>query len=475
MTSTAGAGSTGSVTAGAAPRSDRTAVSAGGAGQISAARDRAWLLALAFGVTVAMWAIGYVCRIPPAWVPAPLLVALLVACVVAGGYAASRYAAAGVRGGAAVGLLASLLNLLVLGSLIGEEPTGGLPSAAIWIPASFVFGALLGAAGALLGRRARAGMPGGDPTGVAVPPDWTAAFAVVAAGATYCLLVIGGLVTSQAAGLDVPDWPGSFGYTMFLYPLSRMSGGIYYEHSHRLFGSLVGLTTLVLAIHLQRADRRPWVKRAALAALALVIVQGLLGGFRVTTAEIEADAGRVVSYSETASSIVLRVVHGVTGQLFFGLIVALAAFTSVRWKSNHQPTVTPSAPTDHSLTALLVGSLMVQLVLGALLRHLSKGLFIHIGMATVVLVLGVLVGARAAGLNHGQPLLARLGKWILWSVSSQIVLGIAALWATYSAGGRIPPPVSEILVTTAHQALGAWLLGASVLLAVWSRRLLVAR
>lgn len=479
MTSTGEAGTAGSRMAGAMARDEEAAARTAGARAAGGARDRAWLPALAFGVTVAMWAIGYVCRIPPAWVPAPLLVALLVACVVAGGYAAARYAAAGVRGGAAVGLLASLLNLLVLGSLIGEGPAGGLPSAVLWIPASFVFGALLGAAGAFVGRRARRSSPAGDltidPAGVVAPPDWTAVFAIVAAGATYCLLVIGGLVTSHAAGLDVPDWPGSFGYTMFLYPLSRMSGGIYYEHSHRLFGSLVGLTTLVLAIHLQRADRRPWVKRAALAALALVIVQGVLGGFRVTTAEIEADAGRVVSYSETASSIVLRVVHGVTGQLFFGLIVALAAFTSARWTSDHRATVTPSAPTDHSLTALLVASLMVQLVLGAVLRHLSKGLFIHIGMATVVLVLGVLVGARAAGLNHGQPVLSRLGKWILWSVSLQIVLGTAALWVTYSAGGRIPPPVSEILVTTAHQALGAWLLGASVLLAVWSRRLLVAR
>lgn len=434
-------------------------------------RDRAWLPALAFGVTSTMWAIGYVCRIPPAWVPGPLLVALLVACVVAGGYAAGRFTGAGVRGGIAVGLLSSFLNLLILGSLIGEgSPRGGFPPAAIWLPATFFFGALLGAAGAAWGARARSRSVDLSARGI----DWTAVFAIVAAGATYCLLVIGGLVTSREAGLDVPDWPGSFGYTMFLYPFSRMSGGIYYEHSHRLFGSLVGLTTLVLAIHLQRADRRRWVRLAALAALVLVIVQGVMGGFRVTTAEIQADAGRVVAYSETAQSLVLRVVHGVTGQLFFGLMVALAAFTSARWKSAHAPTVRVSASTDHGLSAVLVAGLMVQLILGALLRHLSKGLFIHIGMATVVLVLGVLVGARAAGLPHGQPILARLGRWILWAVSLQIVLGVAALAVTFSAGGRVPPPISETIVTTAHQALGAALLGAAILLAVWSRRLLVA-
>ncbi len=435
-------------------------------------RDRAWLPALAFGVASTMWAIGYIFRLPPAWMPAPLLVALLIACVAAGGYAAGRYTGAGVRGGIAVGLLSSLLNLLILGSLIGDGASGsGIPPAVIWLPATFLVGGLLGAGGALLGVRRRSREVGSSPLFI----DWTAVFALVAAGATYCLLVIGGLVTSREAGLDVPDWPGSFGYAMFLYPFSRMSGGIYYEHSHRLFGSLVGLTTLVLAIHLQRADRRPWVRRAALIALALVIVQGLLGGFRVTTAEIQADAGRVVAYSETARSLVLRVVHGVTGQLFFAMMVALAAVTAGRWKSSHRPTVAPSAATDHGLTILFMVSLMVQLILGALLRHLSKGLFIHIGMATVVLVIGILVGARAAGLPHGQPILARLGRSILWAVSLQIVLGVAALAVTFSAGGRVPPPISETIVTTAHQALGAGLLGAAVLLAAWSRRLLATR
>ena len=75
------------------------------------------------------------------------------------------------------------------------------------------------------------------------------------------------MVTSKNVGLAVPDWPTTFGYNMFLYPLSRMTGAVYYEHAHRLFGSLVGLTTLVLAAHLLRVERRAWVKRLAVVAL----------------------------------------------------------------------------------------------------------------------------------------------------------------------------------------------------------------
>lgn len=472
-------------------------------------RDReGQIFALGFGATVVMWVIGYVSRLPPAWLPSPVVVILLLACVFAAGWVAGRHTTGGWRAGAGVGLLASVLNMLILGSLLGAETPGWVrPAVILWVPGTLLAGALEGAVGALTGSaaRRRAGEPAGGwiPAGSPVTPDWTAAFASVGAVATFCLLVIGGMVTSRSAGLDVPDWPTSFGYNMFLYPLSRMSGGIYLEHSHRLFGSLVGLTTLVLAIHLWRVEARRGVRLLAVGALVLVIVQGMLGGFRVTTAVTQtatpavsvgqtamgaqapaagqtaigaqAAAGQgVTAAAETGWSLALRVLHGVTGQLFFAAMVALAAITSARWKSRRRPTVGISAPTDHGLTALLTASIMAQLVLGAIQRHLGKGLFIHITMATVVLVVAVVTGARAAGLDHGQPVLKRLGKAILWLVSGQVLLGIAALVVKGMAGGQLPAPLYKVVVTTAHQALGAILLGASVLLTVWSRRLLAA-
>ena len=82
---------------------------------------------------------------------------------------------------------------------------------------------------------------------IALGLGFTAVHANVTVAATFLLVVAGGLVTSNEAGLAVVDWPNSFGYNMFLYPLAKMTGGIYYEHAHRLYGSLVGLTTIVLA------------------------------------------------------------------------------------------------------------------------------------------------------------------------------------------------------------------------------------
>ena len=123
------------------------------------------------------------------------------------------------------------------------------------------------------------------------------------------------MVTGQQAGLAVVDWPNSFGSNMFLYPLSRMTGGVFYEHAHRLLGSLVGLTTLVLAVFLWRTDERRGVKLLAAAALLLVIVQGVLGGLRVT--------GRFTSSMDPAHTdpnLTLAIVHGVTGQVFLSVL-----------------------------------------------------------------------------------------------------------------------------------------------------------
>ncbi len=109
--------------------------------------------------------------------------------------------------------------------------------------------------------------------------------AVSTVWATGLLLVIGGLVTSKGVGLAVPDWPTTFGYNMFLYPWSKMVGGIFYEHSHRLVASGVGFLTLILAMLLWFQEPRKWVRWLGTMALALVILQGVLGGLRVVLLE----------------------------------------------------------------------------------------------------------------------------------------------------------------------------------------------
>jgi heme A synthase len=232
------------------------------------------VLTLGFGTTVAVWTVGYLCRLFGPAVPAPLLFALMLACLLAGGVLAGRYTDDGVRRGLYVGLLAGLLNLLIVGSLIGgETPTEIKRGAILWVPGTLIVSAFVTTIAAALGARRRARH---------VQPDWPGLFALCAVAATVVLLAAGGLVTGFGEGLAVVDWPNTEGYNMFLYPLARMTGGVYLEHAHRLLGSLVGLTVLVLAVHTHRTESRRWVRNLGWLTLLLVITQGILGGLRVT-------------------------------------------------------------------------------------------------------------------------------------------------------------------------------------------------
>jgi cytochrome c oxidase assembly protein subunit 15 len=417
-------------------------------------------LALGFGTSVLMWFLAYLCRMPPAAVPPWLLAMGLMGCIVCGGFLAGRFSARGWRVGLAAGLLSSVINLLVLGSLLGgNRPNQVVPSAAWWLPGSLLLGGALGMLGAALGARAR--------RQVIRPEGWTGAFASVAAAATLLQLLVGGIVTGNAAGLAVVDWPNSFGYNMFLYPLSRMTGGIYYEHAHRLFGTLVGLTTLVLAVQLLRIERRAWVRRLALAAVLVVVVQGILGGLRVTGTFTLS-----TSPAAMAPSVTLAIVHGVLGPAFFGLMVALAVFVSSTWTGDLVPAYSRHARADRTLGVLLVSAVLVQLVLGAIQRHLSRGLLVHITFAVVVLALALFLGSRLWGLYPRQPLLQRLGQALMIGGGVQIALGFAAFFAVATRVEGAPRAAWEVLLTTAHQAWGALLLGCAVVAAALTRRLL---
>jgi cytochrome c oxidase assembly protein subunit 15 len=360
-----------------------------------------------------------------------------------------------------VGLLASVLNLLVLGSLIaGGEPNRVMPSALWWLPGSLVLGALLGGVGGAIGSSRPA---------ASRSRNWTGAFAAVAAVATLLLIAVGGLVTSHAAGLAVVDWPNSFGYNMFLYPLSRMTGGVYFEHAHQLFGSLVGVTTLVLALQAQRWEPRAWVRRLAWAAFALVVIQGVLGGLRVT--------GRFTlsaSPADVAPSLGLAIVHGVLGQLFFGVMVGLAAATSTTWRSDRKPAERVSASADRTLSAVFIGVLSVQLVLGAVQRHLIEGLLVHITLAVLVLGVGLAATMRAWGLYAELPVLPRLGRTVLALLLLQVVLGVVALAAIADGPDVAASGGWRAVARTVHQANGALLLGGAVLLRLWVGRLLAS-
>lgn len=407
-------------------------------------RNGSRTLAIGFGTTVAMWAAVYVCRLPYVMAPSALVLVLVLLCQLAGGFVAGRFGGSW-RAGALPALLTSVLDMLVLGSLLsGDRPNTLAPQAFVWVPGSILASVAVGIVGAWSGSRARTDQQ----------PDWTATLVRVDVVATFFLLAVGGLVTSNDAGLAVVDWPNSYGYNMFLYPLARMTGGIYFEHAHRLFGSLVGLTTLVVAIVLLRTERRAWVRRLGLVALLLVIAQGVMGGLRVTE-----------------TNIVLAVVHGITAQIFFATLVALAVFTSPAW-SGERSSGAAGVPVSRLLARSLVILVLLQLVLGALVRHLSVALHPHLATGVVVGIVGVVAGVKAAG--SVSPVLRRTGWALVFVTITQVLLGVGAFVTTRLLGDPAQPGPLDVGFTTAHQAMGAIVLACSVVLLLWRERLTCA-
>jgi len=407
------------------------------------------VLAIGFGTTVAMWAIGYLARLPVVLAPPSIVLLGLLFTLIAGGFLAGSRGLSGARGGAYAGALTGLLNLLVLGSFLSTEgrPNALVPTAALWFPGSIVFSSALGAVGAWLGTRRK------DPS--REQPDWTGALAFVAVAATFLLLVAGGLVTSNQAGLAVVDWPNSYGYNMFLYPFARMTGGIYYEHAHRLLGALVGLTTVTLAVRLAQVETRVWVKRMGLIAVALVIAQGILGGLRVTE-----------------KSIALAVVHGVTAQVFLSLLVAIAVVCTKTWRSNRAPLASRRAGADRRIATIAVAALMIQIVFGAIQRHLAAGLMLHIVFALAVAGLTIAAGSRAWGFYPNESSLRRAGLMVIHATWTQLALGFCAWIARGAATTGSLSLEWKVVVTTLHQGTGAVLLASAVTLRLWLTRLL---
>ena len=193
------------------------------------------------------------------------------------------------------------------------------------------------------------------------PNRWLHRFAVLTALATFCLIWVGGLVTSKGVGMAVPDWPTTYGYNMFLFPFSKWTGGIFYEHSHRLVASGVGLMTVVLAVLLWWTESRRWVRNLGVLAVVLVIGQGILGGLRVTAMKDE-----------------LGIFHATLAQLFFVLVAALALFTSPWWRTTDAATSSflPRVRSFQRLVAGVTFLILAQLVIGATMRHQHAGLAI---------------------------------------------------------------------------------------------------
>jgi heme a synthase len=264
--------------------------------------------------------------------------------------------------------------------------------------------------------------------------------ALVTLAATLVLILFGGLVTNTGAALAVPDWPSTFGYNLFLYPWSHMVGGIFYEHTHRLLGALVGLFTLGLAALLWRAGGR--LRWLGLAAFVAVVAQGVLGGLRVVLLE------------QT-----LAIIHGSLAQAFFGLLAVIAFLTS-RFAARPPHDLDPSL---RPLTLAAAAVVSLQIVLGALLTH-AGWLGLHV--AGAVAVFGVVPVATARLRRTGDPVATAGARTLLVLLGAQLLLGVGTYVARLSAlwipGGQ----TTMLALPVVHRLVGSLILGATVVLAV---------
>jgi cytochrome c oxidase assembly protein subunit 15 len=186
--------------------------------------------------------------------------------------------------------------------------------------------------------------------------------ALFTACATFPLIFMGGLVTSHGAGMSVPDWPNSYGYNMFLFPPRLWIGGILYEHTHRLMGTVVGMFSIALAICAWKMETRRWARWLAYSVLGAVIFQGVLGGLRVVLVKLD-----------------LAIVHACVAQAFFCLATFAAIVTSRWWKTAPNFSESEDRASGVRLVKMCIAcvvAIYLQLIVGATMRHYDAGLAI---------------------------------------------------------------------------------------------------
>jgi cytochrome c oxidase assembly protein subunit 15 len=274
-------------------------------------------------------------------------------------------------------------------------------------------------------------------------------FAVFTAGATFLLLVAGALVTSNDAGLSVPDWPTSFGY---LIKVPHWVGGARFEWSHRMIAGFVASLTVVLAVWTWIAERRRWLRILAVAALGTVVAQAVLGGLTV------------LFYQPPAVSSA----HAALAQTFFCIAVAIALFTGRQWVEEvPQVELDTRRPSLITLTLLSIFVLYVQLILGAMFRHHGMSWWPHVLHAGVVTIVLTWTAVRALSLYSKIEAVRRPAVVMLSLLIGQLCLGFMA-FLTRVAWGRdaVQPELPMVISTVAHVAVGALLLATAAVLAI---------
>lgn len=268
-------------------------------------------------------------------------------------------------------------------------------------------------------------------------PSARCRFAQGTAAAAFLVLFAGGMVTSTGSSLAVPDWPLAYGQ---YFP--EMSGGVLFEHGHRMMAGLTALLVWGLAVWTHRREERAWVRSLTAVAALGILAQAVLGGVTVLWG-----LPKKVS-----------ILHAVLGQGLFCLVLGAAQSSTPWFMSRRAAAGRPWTP-----AAWAAAALFLQLVLGAALRHTGRGLSWH--LLGAVLAFGLVTRAALRARDSGRPELSGLALALMTAVLLQLFLGFGALAAR---GLRALSPLA--LLPTAHQALGAAILGLTALLGLrWSR------
>jgi cytochrome c oxidase assembly protein subunit 15 len=261
------------------------------------------------------------------------------------------------------------------------------------------------------------------------------------------------MVTSKGAGLAVPDWPTTFGYNMFLFPISKWIGGIFFEHAHRLIASMVGFMTIILAVWLWVSEPRRWIRILGYTALAAVVIQGVLGGLRVTMLKDE-----------------IGIFHACLAQAFFGMLVMIALATSRFWSRLASISVKTSDARKLAWLAIAISAIVyLQLALGATMRHQHRDLSILDFPTAYGNWIPDLSPESIARINHWRDTraLSDVSAFQIWLqmahrfVAVIITIGALAFWfAVRSRGVKIVALIRLsnlwLFLLACQIALGAW-------------------
>ena len=356
------------------------------------------------------------------------------------------------------------------------------------------------------------------PTTLTTPRIWLHRLAVLTAVSAFALLFIGGLVTSHQAGLSVPDWPTSYGWNMFTFPMKNWVGNTFYEHTHRLFASFVGFLILLQAVLWQEQATKGWIRKHLWTLLPSVAFYYLFGGGKVGgivsmafflllaaiqtvlvwRAEPKAGIHQLAWLAATGVMVqgflggitviyylppLVSSAHAGLGQLVFCLTLGIAIITSRRWDENRVKIVERTKLGVRTLSLVTAIAILCQLLVGAVMRHTNSGLaiptfpfapngdiipeFTSFGVAinfthrvgAVIVAFLMFLTARTIFKYHARDkVLCFAAVLSMFLLGLQIMLGAITIWTA-----------KAVTPTTLHVSCGAAILGTMTFIMIIAR------